>query len=101
MVEHGGKLLALAGGPTYELTPDLATVGPWDFDGGLPRRCAHPKIDPPTGEGYYVTFRTDRETLESDFVILAADDIASGPIARVPLPHCVPAGLDGKWFAGL
>ncbi len=49
-------------------------------------------------EGYYVTFRTDRETLESDWVVLAADDIAAGPIATVELPSRVPNGLHGNWF---
>ncbi len=52
-------------------------------------------------EGCYVTFRTDRETLQSDFVAFAADDIAGGPIARIELPHRVPAGLHGNWFPGL
>jgi carotenoid cleavage dioxygenase len=49
-------------------------------------------------EGYYVTFRTDTETLRSDFVVLAADDIAAGPIATVELPVRVPSGLHGNWF---
>ena len=31
----------------------------------------------------------------------AADDIAAGPIARIELPHRVPAGLHGNWFPGL
>ena len=49
-------------------------------------------------QGYYTTFRTDRETLTSDWVVLAADDIAAGPIATVALPGRVPAGLHGNWF---
>ena len=49
-------------------------------------------------EGYYVTFRTDTETLPSDFVVLAADDIAAGPVATVELPVRVPSGLHGNWF---
>ena len=59
-------------------------------------------VPTPGGEpedGCYVTFRTDRETLESDAVLLAADDLAAGPIARIALPHRVPAGLHGNWFA--
>ena len=48
--------------------------------------------------GYYVTFRTDHETLESDWVVLDADDIAAGPIATVALPCRVPNGLHGNWF---
>lgn len=49
-------------------------------------------------EGFYVTFRTDRGALTSDFVVLAADDLSAGSIARVPLPFRVTAGLHGNWF---
>lgn len=51
-----------------------------------------------TEQGYYVTFRTDTETLTSDFVVLAADDIAAGPVATVEMPVRVPSGLHGSWF---
>ena len=50
-------------------------------------------------EGYYVTFRTDRTTMRSDWVVLDASDVTAGPIARVELPFRVPAGLHGNWFA--
>jgi carotenoid cleavage dioxygenase len=49
-------------------------------------------------QGYFVTFRTDLETMRSDWVVLAADDIAAGPVATVELPVRVPAGLHGSWF---
>lgn len=49
-------------------------------------------------QGYYVTFRTDVETLHSDWVVLDAHDITAGPIATVALPFRVPAGLHGNWF---
>jgi carotenoid cleavage dioxygenase len=52
LVHHGGKLLSTGEvGWPYELSPtDLATVGPWDFDGRLgSTMTAHPKIDPSTG----------------------------------------------------
>ncbi len=52
-------------------------------------------------EGFYVTFRTNRSTLESDFVFLAASDIGSGPVARIRLPFRVPAGLHGNWMASV
>ncbi|GAA4920192.1 carotenoid cleavage dioxygenase [Actinomycetospora succinea] len=52
VVRHGGKLLALAeSSPPYALTPELATVGKETFGGSLPAGlCAHPKVDPRTGE---------------------------------------------------
>ena len=69
--------------------------GQWLFDEVVfaPARGRGPE------EGYYVTFRTDRTTLRSDWVVLDASDIAAGPIARVELPFRVPAGLHGSWFA--
>lgn len=77
-------------------TGDLTT-----WDGGtsdFAEVCFVPEPGGALEEGYYVTYRTDRVTLESDFVVFAADDVAAGPIARVPLPHRVPAGLHGNWF---
>jgi carotenoid cleavage dioxygenase-like enzyme len=49
-------------------------------------------------EGYSVTFRTDADTLRSEFVVLRADDLAAGPVATVELPVRVPSGLHGNWF---
>lgn len=48
ILEHGGKLLALVeNGFPYEMTPDLDTVGPCDFDGRLTgAMTAHPRAIP-------------------------------------------------------
>jgi len=52
IVRHAGHDLALwEGGLPTEVTPDLETVGPYDFGGRLDGALtAHPKIDPRTGE---------------------------------------------------
>ncbi|MFI0447151.1 carotenoid oxygenase family protein [Actinomadura sp. 6N118] len=52
VIPHAGKILALVEvGFPYELTPELETVGPCDFDGRLTSAMtAHPKQDPVTGE---------------------------------------------------
>ncbi len=60
--------------------------------------CFVPEPGGAANDGYYATFRTDRTTLTSDFVLLAASDISAGPIVRVPLPFRVPSGLHGNWF---
>jgi carotenoid cleavage dioxygenase len=51
-LRHGGRLLALAEcDRPYILDDRLDTLGPCTFDGVLPGGiCAHPKVDPATGE---------------------------------------------------
>jgi carotenoid cleavage dioxygenase-like enzyme len=64
VIWHGGKLLAtwwLSGTPMALSLPELETLGPCTFGGGLPRQgcAAHPKVCPKTGElmffGYSLT----------------------------------------------
>ncbi|MDH3679139.1 MAG: carotenoid oxygenase family protein [Acidimicrobiia bacterium] len=52
VVAHGGRILCLEEGHVpYEITPELDTVGPHDFDGRLDGSfTAHPKLCPETGE---------------------------------------------------
>jgi carotenoid cleavage dioxygenase-like enzyme len=52
VVEHGGKIFALMETSyPWEVSPELETVAPCDFDGRLTTgMTAHPKEDPETGE---------------------------------------------------
>jgi carotenoid cleavage dioxygenase len=59
VIQHGGRTLALieAGPRPYELTDDLDTVGPCDFDGTLRGGyTAHPHTDPATGELHSISY---------------------------------------------
>jgi carotenoid cleavage oxygenase len=59
VLAHAGKTLALieAGVANYELTDELDTVGPCDFDGTLPGGyTAHPHRDPRTGELHALSY---------------------------------------------
>jgi carotenoid cleavage dioxygenase len=59
VVAHAGKTLALVEGgvANYELTDELDTVGPCDFDGTLAGGyTAHPHRDPRTGELHAVSY---------------------------------------------
>jgi carotenoid cleavage dioxygenase len=59
VLEHAGRTLALVEGgvANYELTDELDTKGPYDFDGTLPGGyTAHPKRDPRTGELHAVSY---------------------------------------------
>ena len=49
-------------------------------------------------EGWLVGYATDREAGRSDLVVVAADDLAAGPVARVHLPVRVPDGFHGNWL---
>lgn len=55
IVEHAGRMLALVESslPT-EVTPELGTIGPYDFAGKLAGpMTAHPKVCPTTGEMHF------------------------------------------------
>jgi len=55
VVEHAGRILALVESSLpYEVTPELETVGRYDFGGRLATAMtAHPKLDPSTGELHF------------------------------------------------
>jgi hypothetical protein len=79
VVCHAGRYLALEEGtPPYEITSELATVGLYDFGGVLPGMCAHPKLDPVTGE--MVLFCYDVEEPFLTWAIVGPDGaVTSGP----------------------
>ncbi|RPE27931.1 carotenoid oxygenase family protein [Kitasatospora cineracea] len=53
---------------------------------------------PAEDRGYWMTFATDRTDGTSWFLVLPAEDPASGPVARVRIPVRVPLGLHGAWL---
>lgn len=59
VIGHAGRTFAIveAGGRPYELSDELDTIGPCDFDGTLPGGyTAHPLADPATGELHAVSY---------------------------------------------
>lgn len=58
VIGYGDKILALYEvGLPYELTPELATIGPWDFQGGIEgAMTAHPRLDPVTGTLHFFRY---------------------------------------------
>lgn len=91
VVRHAGRYLALEEGtPPYEVTSELATVGLFDFAGDLPLGiCAHPKIDPVTGE--MVVFRYDVEVPYLTWAVI-------GPDGTVTRPPTVVDGVDSGYM---
>jgi len=80
VVRHAGRYLALEEGtPPYEIAENLDTVGIFDFGGALPSGlCAHPKVDPVTGE--MIVFRYDVEEPYLTWAIIGPD----GTVIRAP-----------------
>jgi carotenoid cleavage dioxygenase len=87
VVAHAGRLLALEeGGLPYELTPDLATVGPFDFGGALATpMTAHPKLCPITGELLFFGYQLRPPYVTVHVASPAGALVASRPVA-VPAP---------------
>ena len=59
VIGHAGRTFAIVegGGRPYELTDELDTIGPCDFDGTLPGGyTAHPHLDPATGELHALSY---------------------------------------------
>lgn len=48
--------------------------------------------------GWLLAFSFDAARSRSSFVVLDAEDVASGPIATVGLPQRVPIGFHGNWY---
>ncbi len=49
-------------------------------------------------DGWLVGLTYVAESDTSDLVVVAADDLAAGPVARVHLPQRVPFGFHGNWI---
>ncbi|HEY2284465.1 MAG TPA: carotenoid oxygenase family protein [Streptosporangiaceae bacterium] len=91
IIRHGGRYLALEEGtPPYEVSPELDTIGRFDFGGGLPLGiCAHPRIDPRSGE--LVVFRYD---VQPPYLTWAA----IGPDGSVTSAPAEVGGLDRPYM---
>lgn len=91
VVRHAGRILALAeGARPFELDADLGTVGPYDFGGALPAMCAHPKIDPVTGEMVVFRYGIEAEPWLT-WAVVGADGSVTTPETAIDLdgPHMI------------
>lgn len=50
-------------------------------------------------DGWILSYVFDPERGATDLVVLAAQDLSGGPVARVHLPVRVPVGFHGNWVA--
>ncbi|MBO1334680.1 carotenoid oxygenase family protein [Streptomyces sp. VRA16 Mangrove soil] len=84
--EHGGTLLRY--GLRGDVTAETFAFGP----GRVPGEAVH------VPGGWLMTYVHDHATGLGELVVLAADRIAEGPVARVHLPWRVPYGFHGNWL---
>jgi carotenoid cleavage dioxygenase-like enzyme len=92
IIAHAGRTLATveAGPLPYELTPELETVGPCDFDGTLPGGyAAHTKLDRWTGDLHAVAYfwgwdHVQHVVLGTDGTVSSTTDV---PVADGPMMH--------------
>lgn len=87
VIRHAGRILALwEAGPPTEVTPELATVGPFDFGGRLlGAMTAHPKIDPDSGELLFFGYSALPPFLRY-YVVDAAGELTRHVDLELPAP---------------
>ncbi|MEV0613102.1 carotenoid oxygenase family protein [Nonomuraea sp. NPDC050404] len=85
LIAHAGRLFALEeGGFPYEITPDLATIGAYTFDGALRTpMTAHPKTCPITGELLFFGYRL-RPPYLTCYRVSAAGEVVQRRVVDVP-----------------
>jgi len=83
VIGHAGKILALVESSfPCELTPDLQTVGPYDYGGRLESAMtAHPKLCPVTGELHFFGYGFFEPYLTYNRVSADGELVQSEPIA--------------------
>jgi carotenoid cleavage dioxygenase len=86
--------------PTVKI--DLHTGERTEFDHGAGRASGEPVFiarhdGTAEDDGWLVTFVHAHDSTE--FVVLDAQDLRRGPVARVPLPQRVPLGFHGNWVS--
>jgi len=94
---------SITDGATNVVKYDVTTGESWLHDFGEAKSTSEPVFVPAADasgedEGWLMQFVYDRATESSSFVVLDAQDMASGPIAEIALPQRVPHGFHGSWF---
>ncbi len=72
-----------------------------DFgDGRHPGEAVFARAGKDEDAGYLLSIVHDDNTNVSEFVVIDAQKVSKGPIARIALPQRVPYGFHGAWFEG-
>ncbi|MCT4357842.1 carotenoid oxygenase family protein [Streptomyces sp. Je 1-79] len=107
---HRHAALATGTGREDLLTGEYDAIRWFDTETGTARvwpagdlSVGEPVFAPEPGQdseehGYWLTYATDRTDGSSWFLVIPAEDPASGPVARARIPVRVPLGLHGCWL---
>ncbi len=104
LLHEGGHTLRFTGLVKYD--NDTGTSWQWDYGEGVfgSEAVFAPKPDADRSsvedDGYVITMVTDSNTWKSECLVFDAQDIVSGPVCRVQLPHRVPSGFHATWARG-
>lgn len=104
LLHEGGEIMRFSALVKYN--NDTGQYDQWDYGDGVfgseavvaPVKGATRDND--EDDGYVINMVTDSNTWKSEALIFNAKDIAHGPIARIQLPHRVPAGFHASWARG-
>ncbi len=104
LLADGGHTLRFTGLIKYD--NETGQRQEWDYGPGVfgseapfvPKRGADRSSE--EDDGYVTTFITDTNNWSSHCLVLDAKDITQGPIAKIKLPHRLPAGFHGWWARG-
>ena len=102
--QDGGHTLRFTGLVKYD--NQTGQRQEWDYGDGVfgseapfvPKKGADRNSE--EDDGYVTTIVTDTNNWTSACLVFDAKDISQGPIAKVKLPHRIPAGFHGWWGRG-
>ncbi|MGY1644126.1 carotenoid oxygenase family protein [Geodermatophilus sp. SYSU D00703] len=84
----------------HDLVSGTAEAHPFGRDATVGEAVFAPSSpDAAEDDGYVLAFVHDPDRGATDLVVLAAQDFAGEPVARVHLPARVPLGFHGSWLA--
>lgn len=101
LLHEGGHTLRFTGLVKYD--NETGQRWQWDYGQGVfgSEAVFAPKVGATTADtedaGYVVNFATDTRDWSSWFQVFYAQNIQHGPVARIQIPHRVPAGFHATW----
>ncbi len=83
---------------------DLQSGSTQVYELGAHQACGESVFSPRPGaaaedDGWLLTYAHDYATNQAELLVVHAQDVAAGPVARVLIPRRIPFGFHGTWVA--